>query len=125
MDHHGIQRLNATHRFADLGEDGGERNHQDEAKADNWPGAIRDHAQKEAFKSKDEVKKRNPKEVEAKIAQLIDKNKEVIWGCQSTVGCKVSKVTWGLRRSFGLCCTKRHDENLEVDRERNNEKGLV
>ncbi len=35
---------------------------------------IRDYAQKEAFKSKDKVKKKNPK-VEAKIGWLVDKNK--------------------------------------------------
>ena len=74
MDDHSIQQLIATHGFADLGEDAGERNHQDEAKADRRLGAIRKYAQKEAFKSKDEVRKKNPK-VEAKIAQLIDKNK--------------------------------------------------
>jgi hypothetical protein len=34
MDDHSMQQLIATHRFADLGEDAGERNHQDEAKAD-------------------------------------------------------------------------------------------
>ncbi len=74
MDDHSIQQLVATHGFADLGEDAGERNHQDEAKADRRLGAIRDYALKEAFKSKDEVKRKNPK-VEAKIAQLVDKNK--------------------------------------------------
>jgi hypothetical protein len=73
MDDHSIQQLNATHGFADLGEDAGERNHQDEATADRRLGAIRDYALKEAFKSKDEVKRKNQK-VEAKIAQLVDKN---------------------------------------------------
>jgi hypothetical protein len=52
----------------------GERNHQHEAKADRRIGAIRDYAKKEAFKSKDEVRKKNPK-VEAKIAELKIKNK--------------------------------------------------
>jgi hypothetical protein len=74
MDDHSIQQLIATYGFADLGEDAGERNHQDEAKADRRLGAIRDYVLKEAFKSKDEVKRKNPK-VEAKIAQLVDKNK--------------------------------------------------
>jgi 3-methyladenine DNA glycosylase AlkC len=35
---------------------------------------IRDYAQKEAFNSKDEVRKNHPT-VEAKIAELIEKNK--------------------------------------------------
>jgi hypothetical protein len=61
MDDHSIQQLVATHGFADLGEDAGERNHQDEAKADRRLGAIHDYALKEAFKSKDEVKRKNPK----------------------------------------------------------------
>jgi hypothetical protein len=34
MDDDSMQQLIATHGFADLGEDAGERNHQDEAKAD-------------------------------------------------------------------------------------------
>jgi hypothetical protein len=46
----------------------GQRNHQDEAKADICLGAM------EAFKSKDEFQKNNPK-VQEKIAKLRDKNK--------------------------------------------------
>jgi hypothetical protein len=34
MEDQSIQQLIATHGFADLGEDAGERNHKDEAKAD-------------------------------------------------------------------------------------------
>jgi hypothetical protein len=74
MEDHSITKLVATHGFAALGEDAGERNHQDETKADRRLGAIRDYAKKEAFKSKDEVRKKNPK-VEAKIAELKIKNK--------------------------------------------------
>jgi hypothetical protein len=74
MEDHSITKLVATHGFTDLGKDAGERNHQDEAKADIWLGAIRDYAKKEAFKSKDEVRKNKPK-VEAKIAELKIKDK--------------------------------------------------
>jgi hypothetical protein len=75
MEDHSITKLVATHRFADLGKDAGERNHQDEAKAKRRLGAIRDYAKKEAFKSKDEVRKKNPK-VKGKIAELKIKNKQ-------------------------------------------------
>jgi hypothetical protein len=34
MEDHSITKLVATHGFTDLGKDAGERNHQDEAKAD-------------------------------------------------------------------------------------------
>jgi hypothetical protein len=62
MDDHSIQQLIATHGFADLGEDADERkHHQDEEKADRRLGAICDYALKEAFKSKDKVKRKNPK----------------------------------------------------------------
>jgi uncharacterized protein involved in exopolysaccharide biosynthesis len=61
-----------THKFAYLGEDAGERNHQDGAKVDRWLGAMQVYAHKEAFKSKDKVRNNNPK-VEAKIAELIKK----------------------------------------------------
>ena len=91
MDDHSIQQLIATHGFADLGEDAGERNHQDEAKADRRLGAILDYAQQEAFKSKDEVKKKNPK-VEAKIEQLVDKNKrKPLWDTEARQAAKRQK----------------------------------
>jgi hypothetical protein len=71
---HSIALLVSTCGFSDIAEDAGERNHQDEAKADRRLGAIRDFTRKETFKSKDEVRKKNPK-VEAKIEEMLEKNK--------------------------------------------------
>jgi hypothetical protein len=71
---HSIAQLITTRGFADMAEDAGERNHQHEAKADRRLGAIRDFTRKETFKSKDEVRKKNPK-VEAKIAGMVEKTK--------------------------------------------------
>ena len=62
-----------------MAEDAGERNHQDEAKADRRLGAIRDFARKETFKSKDEVRKKNPI-VEAKIEEMMEKTKRQATG---------------------------------------------
>jgi hypothetical protein len=74
MGDHSIEQLVRIFGFADLAEDAGERNHQDEAKADRRLGGIRDFARKEDFKSKDEFRKKNPV-VQEKITQLREKNK--------------------------------------------------
>jgi hypothetical protein len=74
MAAHSIEQLVRICGFADLAEDAGERNHQDESKADKRLGAIRDYPRKEEFKSKDEFRKKNPV-VQEKIEQLREKNK--------------------------------------------------
>jgi hypothetical protein len=71
---HSIALLVLTCGFSDIAEDAGKRNHQDEAKADRRLGSIQDITRKETFKSKDEVRKKNPK-VEAKIEEILEKNK--------------------------------------------------
>jgi hypothetical protein len=79
MAAHSIEQLVWICGFADLAEDAGERNHQDEWKADKHLGAIRDYPRKEEFKSKDEFRKKNPV-VQEKVEQLREKNKRKTFG---------------------------------------------
>ena len=80
MAAHSIEQLVRICGFTtDLGENAGERNHQDESKADKHLGAIRDYLRKEEFKSKDEFRKKN-RVVQEKIGQLREKNKRKAFG---------------------------------------------
>jgi hypothetical protein len=60
--------------IGDNGEDFGERNHQDEAKADRRLGCVRNFAKREAIKSKEEVQVKDEK-VQAKIVDITGKRK--------------------------------------------------
>jgi hypothetical protein len=60
--------------IGDVGEDFGEQNHQDEAKADRRLGCVRNFATRETIKSREEVQTKDEK-VQAKIVEINGKRK--------------------------------------------------
>ena len=72
---HSIEQQEDLHGFGDLGEDFGERNHQDESKADRRLGCVRNFAIRETIKSKEEVQIKDEK-VQAKIEDIKQKRKK-------------------------------------------------
>ena len=69
-----MEQQEALQGIGDLGEDFGERNHQDEAKADRRLGCVRNFAKKESIKSKEEVHTKDQK-VQAKMIEIKKKRK--------------------------------------------------
>ncbi len=74
MDH-SVEQQEDFDGIGDLGEDFGERNHQDEAKADLRLGCVRNFATRELIKSKEEVQIKSEK-VQAKIVEIKEKRKK-------------------------------------------------
>jgi hypothetical protein len=71
---HSCEQQDAFDGIGDVGEDFGERNHQDEAKADRRLGCVRNFAKREGIKSKEEVQVKDEK-VQAKMVQIKGKRK--------------------------------------------------
>jgi hypothetical protein len=69
MEDHSIEQQEEFEGIGDLGEDFGERNHQDQAKADRRLGAVRNFAAREKIKSLEEVQAKDTK-VQAKIEDI-------------------------------------------------------
>jgi hypothetical protein len=69
MEDHAVEQQQEINGFGDLGEDFGERNHQDQAKADRRLGCIRNFAAREAIKSREEVQVKD-KKVHTKILEM-------------------------------------------------------
>jgi hypothetical protein len=69
MEDHSIEQQEELSGFGDLGEDFGERNHQDQAKADRRLGCVRNFAAREKIKSLEEVQIKDEK-VQAKIIDI-------------------------------------------------------
>jgi hypothetical protein len=74
--------------FGDLGNDFGEWNHQDQAKADQCLGCIWNFATRETIKSKEEVQTKDIK-VQAKITEIKGKRKK--GHSKGTVACQSTK----------------------------------
>jgi hypothetical protein len=55
VEDHSLEQQEELHGIGDLGEDFGERNHQDQAKADRRLGCVRNFVTRESIKSKEEV----------------------------------------------------------------------
>ena len=72
---HSIEQQENFDGIGDLGEDFGERNHQDESKADRRLGCVRNFAMRETIKSKEEVQIKDEK-VQAKIVEIRQKRKK-------------------------------------------------
>jgi uncharacterized FAD-dependent dehydrogenase len=73
---HSVEKMEDLGGMGDLGEDFGERNHQDEAKADRHLGCVSNFAIRENIKSKEEVQTKDLK-VQAKIVEIQEKRKRV------------------------------------------------
>jgi hypothetical protein len=71
---HSVEQMEDLGGIGDLGEDFGERNHQDKAKADRRLGCVRNFAIRETIKSKEEVQTKDLK-VQAKIFEIKQKEK--------------------------------------------------
>jgi hypothetical protein len=71
---HAVEQQEELEGLGDMGEDAGERNHQDEAKADRRLGAVRNFATRETTKSGEEVQRKN-ETVQAKISKIDGKRK--------------------------------------------------
>jgi hypothetical protein len=71
MEDHSIpvEQQEEIHGIGDLGEDFGERNHQDQARADRRLGCVRNFAAREKIKSLEEVQGKDAK-VQAKISDI-------------------------------------------------------
>jgi hypothetical protein len=69
MEDHSLEQQEELQGFGDLGEDFGERNHQDQAKADRRLGCVRNFAAREKLKSLEEVQAKDTK-VQAKIQNI-------------------------------------------------------
>ena len=72
---HSVEQQEDLDGIGDLGEDFGERNHQDEAKADRRLGCVRNFATRETIKSKEEVQIKDEK-VQARIVAIKQKRKK-------------------------------------------------
>jgi hypothetical protein len=72
---HSVEQQEDLDGIGDLGEDFGERNHQDEAKADRRLGCVRNFATRESIKSKEEMQIKSEK-VQAKIVEIKEKRKK-------------------------------------------------
>ena len=88
MEDHSFEQQEDLDGFGDLGEDFGERNHQDQAKADSRLGCVRNFATGETIKSKEEVHMKD-KKVEAKIISIRGKRKR--GQSKETVACQSAK----------------------------------
>jgi hypothetical protein len=71
---HAVEQQEELEGIGDIAEDFGERNHQDEAKADRRLGFVRNFAKREAIKSKEEVQMKDQK-VQAKMIDIKEKRK--------------------------------------------------
>jgi hypothetical protein len=69
IDDHASEQQEELDGFGDIGEDFGERNHQDQAKADRRLGCVRNFAAREKLKSLEEVQAKDTK-VQAKILDI-------------------------------------------------------
>jgi hypothetical protein len=72
---HSCEQQEDLDGIGDIGEDFGERNHQDEAKADRRLGCVRNFATRETIKSKEEVQIKDEK-VQARIVAIKEKRKK-------------------------------------------------
>jgi hypothetical protein len=75
MEDHSLTQQEELDGIGALGEDFGERNHQDQAKADQRLGCIQHFAARETIKSKEEVQMKD-KKVQIKIIEIKKKQKE-------------------------------------------------
>jgi hypothetical protein len=71
---HSVEQQEELEGIGDMGEDYGERNHQDEAKADRRLGCVRHFPTRESIKSKEEVQIKDQK-VQAKMTEINGKRK--------------------------------------------------
>ena len=71
---HSVEQQEALEGIGGMGEDCGERNHQDEAKADRCLGCVRHFPTRESVKSKKEVQRKDQK-MQAKIVEIEGKRK--------------------------------------------------
>jgi uncharacterized membrane protein YkoI len=69
-----LEQQEELHGIGDLGKDFGERNHQDQAKADRRLGCVRNFASRESIKSRAEVEVKS-EVVKAKIMEIQGKRK--------------------------------------------------
>jgi hypothetical protein len=69
IDDHASEQQEELDGFGDIGEDFGERNHQDQAKADRRLGCVRNFAAREKLESLEEVQAKDTK-VQAKILDI-------------------------------------------------------
>jgi hypothetical protein len=74
MEDRSLEQQEKLDGIGDLGEDFGERNHQDQAKADRRLGCIRHFATQETIKSKEEVQMKD-ENLQAKIIEIKRKRK--------------------------------------------------
>jgi hypothetical protein len=72
--YHSVEQQEELDGIGDVGEDFGERNHQDEAKADRRLGSVRNFAMRETIKSKEEVQIKCEK-VQTKMMEIHKKRK--------------------------------------------------
>ena len=72
-----VEQQEAFEGIGGMGEDCGERNHQDEAKADRRLGCVRHFPTRESVKSKEEVQRKDMR-VQAKMGEVEEKHKR---GC--------------------------------------------
>lgn len=72
---HSCEQQENLDGIGNLGKDFGERNHQDEAKADRRLGCVRNFAVRESIKSKEEVQVKDQK-VQEKMIQIKEKRKK-------------------------------------------------
>ena len=75
VEDHSVQQLEDLDGIGDIGEDFGERNHQDEVKAHRRLGCVRNFVTRESFKSKEEVQIKSEKG-QAKILEIKEKRKK-------------------------------------------------
>jgi hypothetical protein len=79
MEDPAVEQQQGLNGFGDLGgEDFGEQNHQDQAKANRRLGCVRDVAVREAIKSREEVQVKDEK-VQAKILEIKGKHKRGLY----------------------------------------------
>jgi hypothetical protein len=78
MEDHAVEQQQELNGFGDIGEDFGERKHQDQAKADRRLGCVRNFAVREAIKSREEVQVKEEK-VQAKIHEIKGKHKRGLY----------------------------------------------
>jgi hypothetical protein len=74
IEAHSVQQQQRFHGIGDLDESFGERNHQVETRFDRRYGGIRDFAQREKMKAKEQAQSNHP-EVEEKVAAIQKKRK--------------------------------------------------
>jgi hypothetical protein len=78
MEDHAVEQQQELNGFGDLGEDFGEQNHQDQAKANRRLGCFRNFAVRKAIKSREEVQIKDEK-VQAKILEIKGKRKRGLY----------------------------------------------